>query len=152
MISSERQQKLLNFRYSYQGVGRNLSVWSTLNTNLDRAVSIEIMDDEDDNGNTLGRIEGFPRYSNGQQEFYVCVLTNLSDTVDGGNAVPRVIGTTIAELVGRKVINSFYSSYAPWLSNDARDLYERFLRSQSNLMVQNPSETYNGYIVTEKSS
>ena len=143
-----KQQDLFTFIHNYKGTEKELSVWLIPDYREGREayVSIEIMDGD---GNDIGKIAGVLEQKGNRRNFYVEELFN--NTFDRSvSSVPRAVGATIAQLVMRNIVMKWHSSYAPWLSMSARDMYERYLAGNSDLEVQKPDEILPVYIVTAR--
>lgn len=143
------QRRLVTFTHNYKGVKKAVSVW--LEPSLDSSCNgmIEVYDDDSDDsdGDCLGTMVG-NYIENGKSRNFYTVLLDNETREQGISRVPRIVGSTIAQLVSRGLITEWYSSYAFWLSSEARYMYDHFLRGSAGLSIQEPTEEFPAYIVT----
>lgn len=60
--------------------------------------------------------------------------------LSGRFPLPRIVGSTIAQIVLREIVDVWYSAY--FLSYDGRDMYSRYLTNHPGLNVRRSEDRY----------
>jgi hypothetical protein len=141
MILPDRKSHLFDFEHAYKNVSRLLRVRKNITRVAKtgtQSVEIEISELE---GQLLGVINGRLKYPDKNCIFEATESYSLQQrTAEGYVNIPRVVGATIAQIVIRGVVDTWYSSSD--LSFDGWKMYETYLHRQQGLLVVRPVYRY----------
>lgn len=138
--SKEQLIASFSFDHEYHGAKHELNVSFNITDQSKSLARISIADLE---GVEVGAIYGGLKYEYYENVFYTDLLLNLQRKKDVTQIrIPRVVGATVAQLLIRGDIDTWYSSSL--LLDPATDLYRNYLRLNPHLIIQDPSPN-NGF-------
>lgn len=153
-VSKDHQpQEVLAFNHKYKGADTKLHVYFEPQHDKGLGPNFTEVTIRDEGGQLIGIMDGNLEDED-KKIFHTATISNETNVrLLHRSTVPRAVGSAIGNLVKTGILDEWHSSHEGMLSRAGREMYEKFLRADPDLIILPPTEDSDlQYVVKKKPS